>query len=628
MKYSRIVTLDFETFYGKEYSLRSQELNTSEYIRDPRFKVQCVGLKVGDDPVVWYRDKDVRHAVESVAWSDSALLAHNAAFDGFILSHHFGVVPAFYLDTLSMARALHSNVIGAGLDEVAQYYKLGNKLPEVLGKTKDVLELPDELMTQLGQYCALDVELCRMIFDQMVVKFPQPELDLIDLTVRMFCDPVLKIDIPRVEKELRREQTKKRRTIAVAQTDLATLSSADKFATHLMTLGLIPPGKISPRTGKVTWAFSKNDLEFIELKNHSDKRVRRAVRARLAAKSTIGESRAYRFLQVGKNGQKLPVALNYFGAHTGRWSAGNKMNLQNLRRGGELRKSILAPEGHVLVVADSAQIEARTTAWLAKDAKLLELFASGGDVYKHMAAQIYLKPVEDVTKDERFIGKICILGLGYGMGAAKLQHTLATGAMGPPVHLELGTCQTIVNRYRQSRGCVQALWRRLDCVLFDLARQKPGSYGPLTWDDQYRIWLPNQLYLQYPFLSYEINERELPVFTYYDHESGVRKLMGVANRDEGKKIYGALLTENVVQALSRVVIGEQMLRLNAYFESKSKPERGRIVTMTHDEIVACVSDKDADTTLAQMITIMRQPPEWAENLPLNAEGGYDRIYSK
>ena len=88
------------------------------------------------------------------------------------------------------------------------------------------------------------------------------------------------------------------------------------------------------------------------------------------------------------------------------------MNLQNLERGGELRKSILAPPGHVLVVADSSQIEARVLAWLANDSELLTLFENKADVYKHMAAKIYSITTEEVNKTQRFVGKVATLGLG------------------------------------------------------------------------------------------------------------------------------------------------------------------------------------------------------------------------
>jgi len=637
----QIITLDFETYFSKDYTLKSPLLNTSEYIRHEEFKAQCVGIKINEQPVAWYKDADVATAISSIDWPNSALLAHNCAFDGFILSHHYNVVPAYYFDTLSMARALHSNAIKANLNAVAQFYKLGNKLPDILDKTKGVKELPADLMQQLGTYCAVDVELCRMIFDEMKPGFPQDELNLIDLTLRMFCTPSLLIDIPRVQNELKREQDEKEQTIQKAGVPLGILSSADKFASELQSRGITPPTKLSPRTNRTTWAFSKTDLDFINLKYHPDSSIRDLVAARLAAKSTIGESRAQRFLSVGASGRRLPVLLNYFGAHTGRWSAGNKMNLQNLKRGGELRKSIIAPEGHVLVVTDSAQIEARVTAWLASDDELLSLFAKGEDVYKHMASQIYRKPVEDITKDERFIGKIAILGLGYGMGWKKFQHTLATGAMGPVVEMNDSDCQRIVGMYRAARLPIAKLWRDMDAILYRMVMKRVGEYGPLRYDEACRIWMPNGLYLQYPFLTADMdpNTETLVDYRYYDYETGVKRILGCKiSKDDGKKIYGGLLTENVVQALSRIIVGEQMLKIAVNLKETgsiapfgANPDVGvirKIVTMTHDEIVTCVPEEEADDTLGMMLTEMRTPPKWCANIPLNAEGGYDRNYSK
>lgn len=690
MKYEHIITLDFETYFSQEYSLRSGSLNTSSYVRHPDFKIQCVAIKIDDQAVAWYRDRDVERVLHAIDWPRSALLCHNAAFDGFILNHHFGIVPAYYLDTLSMARALHSNGIRAGLDEVARFYRLGNKLPDVLPKTKGVRDLPDDLMTSLGQYCAVDVELCRLIYERMRTGFPETELDLIDMTVRMFCDPVLHIDIARVEAALKEEQEQRQAAINNSGVDLATLSSSDKFADALRSLGIEPPTKISPRTGKTTWAFSKTDLDFTELKTHDDSKVRALVRGRLAAKSTIGESRAQRFLDVGRDGQRLPVLLNYFGAHTGRWSAGNKMNLQNLKRGGELRKSITAPEGHVIVVADSAQIEARVLAWLADDEELIELFEAGADVYKHMAAQIYSKSVSDVTKDERFIGKIATLGLGYGMGSAKFQHTLATGAMGPAVDMPLSECQRIVHAYRNTRFPIGQLWAKMDFVLLQMILQQPGEYRVLRWDEHKRIWLPNNLYLQYPGLDGQqvkttateplqtsnegkvvfkkLERKTVEKITYRDFfykdymsmhaQRALRQGGGTYEygnydfaedaeqqqsqdehyvqdsdgRKKGKKIYGGLLTENVVQALARIIISEQMLRIsNRLKETDSPPEIRmirRIVTMTHDEIVVCAPADEGQAVLDMMIDEMRTPPDWCPSLPLNAEGGFDVNYSK
>lgn len=637
----QLITLDFETYFSKEYSLRLKQYNTSGYIEDEQFKAQCVGIKINDQPVVWIRDRDVASALHSIDWSTTALLCHHTAFDGYILSYHYGIVPAYYYDTLSMGRALHSNNIGASLDSLAAFYHIGNKLPDVLDKTKGIRDLPDELMTSLGQYCALDTELCYQLFQRMKDNFSTDELDLIDMTVRMFCDPVLELDLPRVQQALTDEIVQREATIKNSGVPLSVLSSSPKFAKALEDLGAEIPTKISERTQREAYAFSKTDLPFLELLHHEDPRVQALVKGRFAAKSTIGESRAKRFLDAGAHRNKLPIYLSYYGAHTGRWSAGNKMNMQNLKRGGELRRSIMAPKGHVIVVADSAQIEARVTAWLAGDEELLDLFRAGADVYKYMASQIYEVPVADITKDQRFIGKIAVLGLGYGMGAAKFQHTLATGAMGPAVHLSYAECQAIIDKYRSARYRIVGVWRAFEKMLFSLYRKQPKEYKDILQFRDSKVFMPNGMYLSYPHLTgtYDNIMDRIVDYRYYDLMTVMRsKFTGGLKPEDGKKIYGGLMTENIVQALARIVISTQMLHIKRSIMDLKHPGAnvyasaggltGRIVTMTHDEIVVCCPDKQADDMLKLMIDTMRTPPSWCLDLPLNAEGGWDSNYSK
>lgn len=321
--------------------------------------------------------------------------------------------------------------------------------------------------------------------------------------------------------------------------------------------------------------------------------------------------------------------------------------MQNLPRGGELRRSILAPEGHVIVVSDSAQIEARTLAWLAGDNELLQLFAAGADVYKHMAAQIYGIPIDQVTKEQRFIGKIATLGLGYGMGHAKFRHTLAAGAMGPAVFVSEFEAQRIVGMYRQSRYKIKVLWYAMNSLLGSLARKTPGyAVPPLVTDDEYRVWLPNGLFLRYPFLDARLDDYgEFTDFKYYDLKEGARrKMLGLVRSTEqdeketkiGKRIYGGLFTENVVQALARIIVADQMLEIsNRLKETGSlygaNPDVGyvrQVVTMSHDEVVVVVPEAEAEATQDMMLSVMRTPPAWAPCLPLNAEASFDVNYSK
>lgn len=605
-----VVTLDFETFYGKDYTL-SGKINTSEYVRDDRFHVHGVAIKKGNGKTLWYTGRNIALALKEIDWSKTAMVGHNTAFDGFITSEVYGHKPAFYVDTLSMSRATRGHHTRHDLDTVAKAFGHGGKVKrDALANTKDKMQLTKDEEAKLGGYAVDDVDDTYKIFWDMYPHVPDDELRLIDITMRMFCDPVLEIDIPRVKAELESELGAKAAALLRSGAQVDDLMSNDKFARLLQAAGAQLPKKISPSTGKITYAFAKSDLAFQELMKNGNDKVRALCEARLKVKSTIGETRANRFLEAGRDGMKLPILLNYSGAHTHRWSGGNKMNLQNLKRGGELRRSILAPKGHVVVVADSAQIEARVLAWLSQQMDIVNAFATKQDVYKLMASAIYGVPVEDITKDQRFIGKICVLGLGYGMGPQKLQQTLKQGTMGPPVDISEDECRRIVGIYRQKNWKIKAFWKKMDQVITNMTLGIESKEGPLEVGKGF-IRLPNGMFLQYFGLhgTAEITRDDL-----------VMTETTYLTRTGRTKLYGGLLTENVVQALSRVIIAEQMLKIH---------DAGyRIVTMAHDEIVIIAKKKDAKKALDFMIKTMSTPPDWAPDLPLAAEGGFDINYSK
>lgn len=622
-KLSNIVTVDAETFYSTEFSLTKQQYNTSAYIRDEQFKEHCWAIKVGTKKTRGFNAEDGIKFLQDINWDTHALLAHNTAFDGFILSHHHGIVPHYYYDTLSMTRGLHNEVSRAKLDTIAQFYRIGEKSKTYLTPTKGMRDLPKDVFKGLLEGCMLDVDLCFEVFKKQVEIFPANELDLIDLTIRLFTDPILEIDEPMARQALAEEMMERRAAILKSGASEEDLMSNPKFAALLRKAGVEPPTKISNKTGIENYAFAQTDPEFTELLDHENKKIVLLAQGRLAAKSTQAETRAARLLQAGENGMKLPVGYNYFGAKTGRWSGTNKLNLQNLPRvnpyepkpSDGLRRSIVAPKGHVLVVTDSAQIEARINAWLCGQQDVVDLFANNEDVYRHMAAQIYKKDVAKVTKDERFIGKIAVLGLGYGMGAKKFQTTLALGLMGPAVAITAAESTRIVRLYRARNNKIAAAWKLLNEVLEKMAAGGSGSiFDDLIEYDPMTVWLPNGMGLHYPGL----------------HRSMSGELRYKAN-GVWKKIYGGLLLENIIQALARIAVGEQMLLTQAMLRGLKlkRNEHARVVLMTHDEIVSAVPERYADKVLTHQTDCMRQPPHnWGDSIPFDAEGGYAENYSK
>jgi DNA polymerase len=615
----KIITLDFETYYSREFSLT--KLTMEEYIRSPDFEVIGVSVQVDNNEPVWFSGtrKETKEFLEGFDFGDNLALAHNAMFDAAILSWHFDIRPKGWLDTLSMARALHGTEVGGSLATLAKHYELGVKGDEVINAMgKRRADFTPEELARYGEYCRNDVALSWGLFAAMSEVFPKLELRLIDLTIRMFSEPVLQLDNKMLTNHLRTVQNNKDALMGILVVKGVTsdyLMSNPKFAVLLQAYGVEPPMKMSPTTGKETYAFSKTDEEFKALLEHENPDVQALVAARLGTKSTLEETRTQRFIGISERGP-MPVPLRYYAAHTGRWGGDDKLNLQNLPRGGALKYAIIPPAGYVMLDSDSSQIEARTLAWLAGQNDLVEAFEKGEDVYKIMAAAIYGKAIGAITKDERFVGKQTVLGAGYGMGAKKFQAQLKTFG----VKLEEAECQRIINVYRETYPRIPELWKRAQKILDSIIGNNADSFGRddiLSVDGKRGILLPNGLYLKYP------NLRKVSTMNRADQvDSGYSGFEYVYDTKKGKttvpnRIYGGKVVENVCQALARIVIGEQMLMIARKYK----------VVMTVHDAVACIAPEDEAERAKEYVELcMRLRPRWAAELPLNCEAGYGKSY--
>lgn len=612
------ITLDFETYYDKDFSLR--KLTTEEYINDKRFDTVGVAVKIGDNPTTWYAGncETLKEVFVQIDWKDAVVLAHNMQFDGAILSFRFGIVPHIYMDTLCMARALHGVEAGGSLAKVAERYKVGVKGDEVLrAEGKYITGFSLDELAKYGEYCVNDVELTKKIFDIMVKDFPFDELRLIDMTLRMFTDPKLELDdsllIERLE-EVREEKSELLQSL-MSRMECETeeevrkkLASNKQFAALLESFGIKPPMKVSKTTGKDTFALAKNDVGFIELTEHEDAFIQQLCAVRLGTKSTIEESRIERFIEIGKrNKGRLPIPLKYYGAHTGRWAGSDKVNFQNLpsrdKKKKALKNAVVAPEGYTVINCDSSQIEARVLAWLSGQTDLVQEFHNGDDVYSIFASEVYEKPITKENPIERFVGKTCILGLGYGTGAAKLQHTLKTTP--PSVELSEDECKRIVNLYREKNDKIIALWKECDEALQSILEGTKKSYHLgehrcLTVISE-GILLPNGLLIRYPQL------------TLFDRKFTYKSRKGFIN------IWGGSVVENVVQALARCIVGEQMLQIN---------ERYPVVLTVHDAAVCLVKDEEAEEAKKYIEECMSKPPKWATGLPVACESKLAKSYGE
>lgn len=606
-----LITIDFETFYEKStFSL--SKLTTEEYVRSDRFEVIGVAVKVNDGETEWASGthEQIKSWLDTYSWADSMVLAHNMMFDGFILGEKFGIYPKAYADTLCMGRALHGVEVGASLGALTERYKLGVKGDEVIaasGKNRE--DFSEEDLSRYGDYCVNDVELTYKLFHAMLKKgFPKTEIKLIDLTLRMFVQPKLDLDLNLLEMHLVDIKAKKAELLSVAEVDKEELASNPKFAELLKSLGVEPPMKISPTTGKETFALAKNDEEFKALAEHPDVRVQALVAARLGTKSTLEETRTERFIGISKRGL-MPVPLKYYAAHTGRWGGSDSVNLQNLpSRGdnaGKLKKAIKPPDGYVIIDADSSQIEARVLAWLSEQNDLVKAFKNGEDVYRIMASAIYNKKNDEITTEERFVGKTTILGAGYGMGAQKFKAQLKT--FGTEVNED--QARHIIQTYRETYPNVVRLWREAQVALEALTKDSATSLGRdgvlALVPEERSIRLPSGLLLRYDGLITLRDEKGIQ----YQYKT----------RYGWNKIYGGKVIENVCQAIARCIIGEQMIQIS---------KRYNVVLTVHDAVACIAKEEEAEEAQAYVEECMRWTPAWAKGLPVNCESGYGKNYGE
>jgi DNA polymerase len=600
-----IITIDFETYYDKEFSL--SKITTEEYVRDPRFEIIGVGVKVNDEKTRFFSGEHelLRQQLLRYDWDNSMVVAHNAMFDMSILNWVLGIKPKAIADTLSMARAVHGTEVGNSLAKLVKYYNLGEKGDEVinaLGIRRT--DFPIHQLKMYARYCVNDVDLTYDLFLTLLPMFQKVELKLIDLTIRMFTEPQLRLDEDLLHQHLLEVKERKRKLLDECGADIEDLMSNQKFAELLRGLGVEPPTKISATTGKEALALAKSDEGFKALAEHPDERVQTLVAARLGNKTTLEETRTERLIGIAGRGL-IPVPLSYYAAHTGRWGGADKINFQNFpsrgENAGKLKKAILAPKDHVIIDCDSAQIEARVLAWFAQQDDLVEAFKNGEDVYKIMAGAIYRKPVDEVTSNERFIGKTTILGAGYGMGAQKFQGQLKT--FGTEVTLE--EAKRIIDTYRGTYSKIPTLWAQGSTAIDAMSKKRISKWGNGCISiGAEGILMPNGLYQRYPNLR-KMRDKDGKDQYIYDSRKGVVKL------------YGGKLTENICQGLARCIIGEQLIKIS---------KRYRVVLTVHDA-VACVAPKqEAEEAMAYVMECMRFVPSWAQGIPLNCEAGIGDSY--
>jgi DNA polymerase I-like protein with 3'-5' exonuclease and polymerase domains len=624
----KIVTFDAETYYDREYSL--SKITTEDYVRSPQFELIGFAVKTNDGPTQWVPKPECEAFLKSFDWSDAMVVCQNTAFDGAILDWRYGVKPMVWADTLGMSRALYPHDKGHSLMAQALRMGVGVKGDEVLNAIgKRYADFYDAELARYAAYCINDVELTYNIFMRyMNAGFPKQEMKLIDLTLRMFIEPVLELDPLKLSEHLEGVKESKLALLETVRDHMLKdadpdyvhavytegmegikklLMSNDKFALALQSLGVEPPTKVSQTTKKVAWAFAKTDEAFKALEEHEDERVQALVAARLGNKTTLEETRTERFIGMATRG-KFPVPLRYYGAHSGRWSGQDSVNLQNLpSRGanaGKIKKAIMAPKGYVVIDCDSAQIEARVLAWLAKQTDLVQAFKDKQDVYKLMASKIYGIPADDVNKTQRQVGKTVVLGAGYGVGHVKLQVFLKNQA---GVEVTLEEAKRIIDTYRSTSYKIAEFWKAAGEALNDLMMGYTSTIdaiGLIKVVPGKGLTLPNGLHIQYPGLRKVTNDEGKTEVVYTSKGLPVR-------------IYGGKVVENICQAVARQVVAEQMLRVS---------KRYKVVLTVHDAVAIIAKKEEAAEAQAYLEECMSWNPAWAVGLPLSCESGMGESY--
>jgi DNA polymerase I-like protein with 3'-5' exonuclease and polymerase domains len=601
-----LITIDFETYYDKEYGLK--KFTTEQYIRDEKFEV--IGVAVKDKGVTkWFTGThaETKAFLDSYNMHEHFVLGHNMRFDASILSWIFDIHPLGLFDTMSMAQILHGLTESVSLANLSKLYELGEKGTEVLdalGKRR--LDFTHNDLAKYGSYCINDVELTYELFTELKDRFTAPEMKLIDLTIRMYTEPKIELNKGLLLRHLHKVKEAKEKLLASVAVDKELLMSNPKFAELLIEQGVTPPMKISATTGKETYAFAKTDEEFKALLEHDNPYVQALAAARIGNKSTIEETRTENFIQIANRG-KLPVPLKYAGAVVShRWSGVDGINLQNLPRTSELRRAMCAPKGYKLVASDLSNIELRLAYWFAKSSAKIQQIKDGIDLYKQSAADITGTPYNEVNKDLRFIFKVVNLSGIYGVGAAKMHSILKQGG----VEKDLQEVKNIVYAYRKANPELVEAWQDAGTMLESVRAGQHytmGNGGVISSVPHEGMMKPNGMMLGLP------NLRKLKTDT---GESWVYdKLMGRTIIPE--YIHPSKTFQRCIQSLARDIIAEQLIQV---------AKRYPVVMTVHDELVMLCKDEEVNECKAYVEKCMTTAPYWCSDLPLGCEVGVGDNY--
>jgi DNA polymerase len=652
-----VLVLDFELYFDDQISMK--KMSTVEYIMHPESEVLGAAFTSIDpdegsdsylDNTFWLPGSELSEFFERVNWDSVTVVAQNSAFDMSVLAHLYGIYPTHHIDLLGLARAWHTRTKN-DLATLCKRYNLPDKGDTAEfkeyshrnrwhkhTKKRDQSKMPrlvcamtDEQHAALAEYALNDAMREWEAFTILMPRLSNPhtELRVMQHTIELFTRPRLVVDTGKAE-ELKCKMDAQisgalldlvwGADIDLTRKELGGNAFEDTLWKAIEEAGDNPKRYTKPAKSKKGWKFAiaKDDVERELLVNHENEAVRLLMAAKAAKDSwPLHINRVERIVnQSAVFGLRLAVPLKYWGAHTGRWSGGEKINLQNLgSRGHELvnavRELLCAPDGYELVIADASQIEARVCAWIAGQYDLLERFDDPTtDIYCEFASKVLGRPIrkpDDTMDAETYaymkwarnsIGKVGVLGGGYGMGADKAV-SYAKG------EIDKDTAKRLIDTYRAENDKIKKFWDDIGAAFVYVAKyNKPCRLNGLQFysypDCDVVIQLPNGRELKYHRVRIERDNWGDSIRVYNDIER------------KWDHFWGGHLTENVVQAMSRDILWGAIWKM--------EHAGHEIVHHVHDELIAMVPEGRGEEALATAIEFLSETPDWAPRLPLDAEG--------
>lgn len=611
----RDLTLDFETVFTSDYSLG--KLTEEEYIRHPKFGVHMAGLCLDDEEPFVVHGDDVGPALDEIDWSSVKLICHNASFDAGILYERFGHTPRWITCTKALSMICYPRaVMRYSLNNMSSLLGLGRKGKDLyLSKGYETAGcLPALVKRRMAAYCAQDVALTRALYHRLNERLDwmakmsgvdprqlrRIEGLCLDDGLRATTEAVLDLNLDLL-RPIAEEERQRRKP---------WLKDNETFAEELRKLGIDPPTK-KGANGR-TFAFAKKDRGMIQLANSPNEEVRQLVEDRLDATGGSEHKRATRFMQIGSRGA-LPVALEPGAAHTGRDGGGDrqKINLQNLGRGSDLRRAIQAPAGHLLVACDLDQIEARVFAGLVGEEWMLKAFHEGRDIYREFASEHLMEDTApaDIPNKVRQLAKICYLGLQYGMGGKTFHYNCMANGF-PDMDDErayeiMGAFLRGHKKFKKFQRFAETLPERIARAPEDESIKCTEVAGGMLRLSRDHIHLPSGRALAYPNLRNIAKRGRRPFWVW-----------GSKGEKFAGKVYMQVLVENIIQSLARDALWTQMARIRPRL-----PEGARLVHRIHDEAVYVTREKDADEVKELVTEEMSRSPSWLPQGILGAEAG-------